>query len=167
MTDSSSLFLEAGAGDDKTAAPVSFSSALSHDDAAQVTHDDYDGPVDVDMDGQVTDAVVVPELNDNPAEPFHIDTIISEELADGAGDTELTESQRIDLATEPEAAEEADDDDPIAAFRARLEFQPGDWFVIHSYAGFEKRVKQNLEHRKVDVDLAKTAANLVGKGGIQ
>jgi transcriptional antiterminator NusG len=35
----------------------------------------------------------------------------------------------------------------VAAFRADLASKPGDWYVVHSYAGFEKRVKGNLLQR--------------------
>ena len=38
-------------------------------------------------------------------------------------------------------------DDPLAEFRRALHNAPGDWFVIHSYAGYENRVKGNLENR--------------------
>ncbi len=37
--------------------------------------------------------------------------------------------------------------DPAEEFRATLRAQPGDWYVIHSYAGYENRVKANLENR--------------------
>ena len=37
--------------------------------------------------------------------------------------------------------------DPAAEFRAQLRRVPGDWYVIHSYAGYENRVKANLENR--------------------
>jgi transcriptional antiterminator NusG len=46
---------------------------------------------------------------------------------------------------EPEAVDA--ETDPVEAFRARLRSMPGDWFVIHSYAGYENRVKANLENR--------------------
>ncbi|WEO77770.1 transcription termination/antitermination protein NusG [Cryobacterium sp. SO2] len=49
---------------------------------------------------------------------------------------------------EEEADAEAEDEDPYEAFRKELRFQPGKWFVIHSYAGFERRVKSNIENRK-------------------
>jgi len=38
--------------------------------------------------------------------------------------------------------------DPYDDFRAELRGKPGKWYVIHSYAGFEKRVKQNIESRR-------------------
>ena len=50
---------------------------------------------------------------------------------------------------------EADEDiDPVVAFREQMRSAPGDWFVIHSYAGFERKVKQNIENRKVSMALA-------------
>ncbi|MBO0828160.1 MAG: transcription termination/antitermination protein NusG [Streptosporangiales bacterium] len=56
---------------------------------------------------------------------------------------------------EPTAAEangtadavEADDDDPLADLRNRLRNSIGDWYVVHSYAGYENRVKANVESR--------------------
>lgn len=38
-------------------------------------------------------------------------------------------------------------EDPVAEFKRTLRTQPGDWYVIHSYAGYENRVKANLENR--------------------
>lgn len=37
--------------------------------------------------------------------------------------------------------------DPVEEFRQQMASAPGEWFVIHSYAGFENRVKTNLESR--------------------
>jgi transcriptional antiterminator NusG len=50
-----------------------------------------------------------------------------------------------DPDAEPEPA--AEEEDPVAAFRAALEDAPGDWYVVHSYAGYENKVKANLETR--------------------
>jgi transcriptional antiterminator NusG len=44
------------------------------------------------------------------------------------------------------AAEEADVD-PVEEFKAQLRRSPGEWYVVHSYAGYENRVKANLENR--------------------
>jgi transcriptional antiterminator NusG len=44
------------------------------------------------------------------------------------------------------------DDDPYREFRAELRRQPGKWYVVHSYAGYEKRVKQNIENRKLALE---------------
>ena len=53
-----------------------------------------------------------------------------------------------DDADTPAAEDEVD---PYEAFRAELRAKPGKWYVIHSYAGFEKRVKQNIENRRVSM----------------
>lgn len=49
-----------------------------------------------------------------------------------------------------------DDQDAVedeAAFRAKLRVQEGDWFVIHSYAGYENRVKANLQTRVTSLNM--------------
>lgn len=44
-------------------------------------------------------------------------------------------------------------DDPAREFRAQLRRAPGDWYVIHSYAGYENRVKANLENRITSLNM--------------
>ena len=57
-------------------------------------------------------------------------------------------------ADEAAADAEADDEvDPYEAFKNELRAKPGKWYVIHSYAGFEKRVKSNIENRKVSLTM--------------
>mgnify|MGYP006266806363 FL=1 len=56
----------------------------------------------------------------------------------------------LEPETEPSAdlvVEENEENDENAEFRRALRTQPGEWFVIHSYAGYEKKVKTNLESR--------------------
>ena len=43
--------------------------------------------------------------------------------------------------------------DPIEELRAELRRAPGDWFVVHSYAGYENKVKTNLESRISSLDM--------------
>jgi transcription termination/antitermination protein NusG len=52
-----------------------------------------------------------------------------------------------------ENAEPAEDADPAAALKADLRSRPGDWYVIHSYAGYENKVKANLETRVQNLDV--------------
>ncbi len=61
-------------------------------------------------------------------------------------ESELAEQSSVDEAGADEA-----EVDPYEEFRKELRFKPGKWYVIHSYAGFEKRVKQNIENRKVSM----------------
>ena len=51
------------------------------------------------------------------------------------------------MGTEAKAAEEELEVDPVEEFKRQLRAMPGDWYVIHSYAGYENRVKTNLENR--------------------
>src|SRR6218665_344245 len=79
---------------------------------------------------------------------------------DPEADAVVDDALEIDSSEEAEAAAEAtvgetgeitesdDEVDPYAAFRAELRFLPGKWYVIHSYAGFERRVKANIEQRR-------------------
>ena len=43
--------------------------------------------------------------------------------------------------------------DPVAELRQTLRFAPGDWYVVHSYAGYENKVKTNLETRITSLDM--------------
>jgi len=60
----------------------------------------------------------------------------------GAGEAEAEEAE----------AEEADAD-PVEAYAAELRQLPGDWYVVHSYAGYENRVKGNLESRTQSLNM--------------
>jgi len=54
------------------------------------------------------------------------------------------------------AAAAADGDggpDPVAQFTAELRQLPGEWYVVHSYAGYENRVKANLESRTQSLNM--------------
>jgi transcription termination/antitermination protein NusG len=53
----------------------------------------------------------------------------------------------------PESPEPAEEVDPAAALKADLRSKPGDWYVIHSYAGYENKVKANLETRVQNLDV--------------
>ncbi len=46
-----------------------------------------------------------------------------------------------------------DDTDPVEAMRMKLRFATGDWYVVHSYAGYENKVKTNLESRIQSLDM--------------
>lgn len=63
----------------------------------------------------------------------------------------ITEVVEEAQASSDEVSEGASDD-PYREFKAELRKQPGKWFVIHSYAGYEKRVKQNIENRMIAIE---------------
>ena len=65
----------------------------------------------------------------------------------------IVEAAAEATAASEEVAEGAPvEDDPYREFRNELRRQPGKWYVIHSYAGYEKRVKQNIENRKLALE---------------
>ncbi|MFI9492529.1 transcription termination/antitermination protein NusG [Streptomyces halstedii] len=64
-----------------------------------------------------------------------------------------TESDEADEADDVESAEPAAPVDAVAALREELRGLPGEWYVIHTYAGYEKRVKANLEQRAVSLNV--------------
>ena len=51
------------------------------------------------------------------------------------------------LAMDEDGDVESDENDPNAEFRRTLRTALGDWYVVHSYAGYEKKVKGNLQTR--------------------
>jgi len=69
----------------------------------------------------------------------------------------MEEASAAEAATDDEAVvheqESAEEDDPYHDFRRELRRKPGKWYVIHSYAGFEKRVKQNIENRRLSLGM--------------
>src|SRR6478735_276878 len=69
--------------------------------------------------------------------------------AEAADDTDADEADADVLA----AAAAKADVDPADEFKAKLRRQEGDWYVIHSYAGYENRVKANLETRIQTLDM--------------
>jgi transcriptional antiterminator NusG len=62
-------------------------------------------------------------------------------------DGEALDDADADADAEAKAAEEELEVDPVEEFKRQLRAMPGDWYVIHSYAGYENRVKTNLENR--------------------
>ncbi len=64
----------------------------------------------------------------------------------------LDENVDLQDADEVEATEEEIDPE-LAEFRRVLHSAPGEWFVVHSYAGYEKRVRTNLQHRIASMNM--------------
>jgi transcriptional antiterminator NusG len=58
-----------------------------------------------------------------------------------------------EAASDAEAEAKAEDGDPVAEFKAELRLLPGDWYVVHSYAGYENRVRTNLESRTQSLNM--------------
>ncbi len=86
-------------------------------------------------------------------------------LEEAAAEEQAAEEQTTEEPAEvsdPDAAPTSDEDgdllpedtaDPVQAFKDDLASKFGDWYVIHTYAGYENRVKHNLETRVANLDM--------------
>ncbi len=72
-------------------------------------------------------------------------------VATAAGDESVEAASEPEFAMTEPAPEE--DFDPVAELRQKLRYAPGDWYVVHSYAGYENKVKTNLETRITSLDM--------------
>jgi transcription termination/antitermination protein NusG len=70
-----------------------------------------------------------------------------------SGDAEPTETLVADEAAAEAEAEPEEELEPAEALKKELRLKPGDWYVIHSYAGYENKVKANLETRVQNLDV--------------
>lgn len=94
-----------------------------------------------------------PDVNGEPDEPV-LDEDFVDEVSAAASVVDEVESDEspADAPTDVDAADD-EDLDPYDAFRAELRSLPGKWYVIHSYAGFERKVKANIEQRKSTLEV--------------
>ena len=86
---------------------------------------------------------------DELAQPV-VETHQSDFIGEEVVETVAAESSSVDdlaLASDEDGDIESDENDPNAEFRRTLRAAIGDWYVIHSYAGYEKKVKGNLANR--------------------
>lgn len=68
-------------------------------------------------------------------------------VEDDSADADADEDEDEVTEEEPEPV------DPVEALREELRTLPGEWYVIHTYAGYENRVKTNLEQRAVSLNV--------------
>ncbi len=73
--------------------------------------------------------------------------------AEPAVATAVTASEQIPLEQSEVEESEVEAEDPVEALRRELRTAFGDWYVVHSYAGYENKVKTNLESRISSLDM--------------
>jgi transcriptional antiterminator NusG len=94
----------------------------------------------------------VSEFEQQAGEPSAERADIAE--ADLPGELDATANGEIGEARDAELAQESDEEsDPVATFTAELRRLPGEWYVVHSYAGYENRVRANLESRTQSLNM--------------
>ncbi len=113
---------------------------------SQLHTDDYAATGAVDGE----EADVTDETSSSADEPAEADALVSEN-GEGAA-AEPAEEAAAEPAEEADA-EPAEETDAVAEFNRELRMLPGDWYVVHSYAGYENRVKTNLESRITSLNM--------------
>jgi transcriptional antiterminator NusG len=133
----------------------------------QLTEPSADGAPGEPADAAEVDAAEVDGAEVSDTEPGDAAEPTSAELTDSGGgepaasadgaDGAQDEAPEGDAAAEDVAAEDAaaedEDADPVAEFKTELRLLPGDWYVVHSYAGYENRVRTNLESRTQSLNM--------------
>ncbi|MHA7125215.1 transcription termination/antitermination protein NusG [Janibacter indicus] len=121
-------------------------------------------PTPESQDTEGTSSVIAAEQAEHAAQP-PADLPSAQEADDARAADEALEEAAAEEAdeapAEPQAREsDADGDvlpedsaDPVQAFKDELAGKFGDWYVIHTYAGYENRVKHNLETRVANLDM--------------
>ncbi|MEN2420059.1 transcription termination/antitermination protein NusG [Streptomyces rimosus] len=130
-------------------------------DSVETAAADVDAAASAEVEGDaaaLADEEAAREIVEGADAADELDTEDAEvgEPAEEAAVTVEGEDEAAAVAeTAEDAAAEGEDEpvDPIAALREELRTLPGEWYVIHTYAGYEKRVKANLEQRAVSLNV--------------
>jgi len=118
---------------------------LNDDREAAEAVESLDDELDI-VEGADEDLDEVEAADAEAGEPAEEDAVHLEEDEDESEeDEEGEEESGGDVETEPV--------DPVEALREELRTLPGEWYVIHTYAGYENRVKTNLEQRAVSLNV--------------
>lgn len=123
------------------------------EDEDDVDDEDLDDIDDPEADAIVNDALEI----DETAEAEAAAEVLTDSAAEEAAERAAAAAEDVAPYDGPELGEDEDADDadadPYDAFRAELRSLPGKWYVIHSYAGFERKVKANIEQRKSTLEV--------------
>jgi transcriptional antiterminator NusG len=129
---------------------------LVAEDGEDDVEEELDEIEDPEADAIVNDALHI----DEAAEAQAAAEVLTDSLADEAAEREAEAADEVSDYDGPDPADvvegDSDEDadvDPYEAFRAELRYLPGKWYVIHSYAGFERKVKANIEQRKSSLEV--------------
>ena len=125
-------------------------------DEDDVDEEDIDIDEDPEADAIVNDALNLDEAAESEAAAEVLNDSVAEEAADreAAAADEVAPYDGPDVnGDEDQADEEIVEEDPYESFRMDLRMLPGKWYVLHSYAGFERKVKANIEQRKSTLEV--------------
>jgi transcriptional antiterminator NusG len=111
-------------------------------------HEVTDDESNLDEALDALEDAVDPEADAIVDDALDIDSADEAIAADEATHDEAVVTAEHDAAAPVEAEE-----DPYADFKKELRRKPGQWYVIHSYAGYEKKVKTNIENRVIAMNM--------------
>jgi transcription termination/antitermination protein NusG len=121
--------------------------AVNADAAAENAVTDEAVDADTSLDGEQTQATATVESAVSseavPSQPADEPDVQAEVPADGDVSSHTVAEEAFDSDTDEEDEDEDDDDDEESS----LLFLSGDWYVVHTYAGYENKVKANLASR--------------------
>ncbi|WP_375540823.1 transcription termination/antitermination protein NusG [Streptomyces sp. TRM64462] len=127
-------------------------SAQDELDIVEAADEDQAEAADAAVDKAAEDAAVHVETVEDADEAEAAES--ADEPADETAEATAEDVEQADEEpAEAAEAEPAEPVDPVAALRDELRGLPGEWYVIHTYAGYEKRVKANLEQRAVSLNV--------------
>ncbi|WP_447037993.1 transcription termination/antitermination protein NusG [Streptomyces sp. DSM 118878] len=122
-------------------------------EAADAEEPDQAEAADADAGDAAEEAAVHLEGDAETADESVEGEAASEESDEDEGTDADAETADAEAADEETAEEAPEPVDPIVALREELRTLPGEWYVIHTYAGYENRVKTNLEQRAVSLNV--------------
>jgi transcription termination/antitermination factor NusG len=130
----------------ETATPVEGATATDLDDARV----EQRGTADIETGAGETGAA------EGSTDTADLDTAteisdVTPEIEGGDPDSLVSDPLAAPAPSSDVAVEE--DEDPVEAMKKALRIAPGDWYVVHSYAGYENKVKTNLEARIQSLDV--------------
>jgi transcription termination/antitermination protein NusG len=133
--------------DEKAPRAAAENAAVEESPAVEATGDQ---PADADATG-TADATGMADATTEPAadEPAADEPAAEADSSDPAAE----DVPVVEAAFEEPTAAEEDEVDPVEEMRAALRRAPGEWYVVHSYAGYENRVKTNLETRTSSLNM--------------
>ncbi|MFD9485741.1 transcription termination/antitermination protein NusG [Streptomyces sp. NPDC059991] len=121
-------------------------------EAADAVDPDQAEAADADA-GEAAEQAALHVEDEDELEAAESEDEAAEAVAD-VEDEDATEAEAVEDEDAEEApAEPAAPVDAVEALRQELRGLPGEWYVIHTYAGYEKRVKANLEQRAVSLNV--------------
>jgi transcriptional antiterminator NusG len=127
-------------------------------------------PAEVETGSSPAEAAAAVELTESALDTADAAEPVDAEAAEPVEDTPAAEPTEPVADRTPDTDDEAPADEAVAAtldagsgpeepvdeveaFRERLMSLPGDWYVVHTYAGYENRVKANLESRIASLNM--------------